>query len=418
MNWARPCNVADPSTTTEPSIADRAQPLSSTPMKDDDVPAWGQDSPQICDVIGGAAAAFCETIWSNSSSLCQQLHLTATGPRPDLLARLAELDKKRGAVMFGATSPAEVAARRARALLGRCVRVASAPRRVLLRVLSLFHLPLYEDEEDTSQQLLTLLMVNLGRMVYPPVTVSRQTAIFATRDDLLRYESASQLERQLRTAMETKQWDAAYETYQAAETMLASLKEAPELAEHDASLPPFLRRFTAGSIITYVMSKSVEPDHLPSVEIEARCLPRDVPGLKMVFLRPEQPSGGADVTGYVTSGDVTVCSVEELALSHYSSRYSEGVHREGAPTVTLFALLFWDLLYSAEVPDSFRSAYQTLPLDLNSPAFLERRREAVEARLVELEAGSDEDCLSARGGGVGGAPRVSVTGLLGCVQRL
>ncbi|XP_043192004.1 fanconi-associated nuclease 1-like [Amphibalanus amphitrite] len=411
--------------------------------------------------------------------LCQQLHLTATGPRPDLLARLAELDKKRGAVMFGATSPAEVAARRARTLLGRCVRVASAPRRVLLRVLSLFHLPLYEDEEDTSQQLLTLLMVNLGRMVYPPVTVSRQTAIFATRDDLLRYETASQLERQLRNAIETKQWDAAYETYQAAETMLASLKEAPELAKHDASLPPFLRRFTAGSIITYVMSKSVEvlqrrrehdaavtllrslldqhtylpdyrgfwsdrlaltlhqhlrrpdealqavrsaledpevrggrrlaleqrlarleptltpsplqPDHLPSVEIEARCLPRDVPGLKMVFLRPEQPSGGADVTGYVTSGDVTVCSVEELALSHYSSRYSEGVHREGAPTVTLFALLFWDLLYSAEVPDSFRSAYQTLPLDLNSPAFLERRREAVEARLAELEAGSEED---------------------------
>ena len=416
--------------------------------------------------------------------LCQELHLTATGPRPELLTRLAQLGKKkRGAMMFGVASPAEVAARRARKLLGRCVRVSATPRRVLLRVLSLFHLPLYEDDEDTSQQLLTLLMVNLGRMVYPPVTVTKQTSIFATRDDLLRYEAASQIERQLRVAMETKQWEAAYDAYQAAESMLASLSEKPELERHDASLPAFLRRFTASSIITYVMSKSVEvlqrrrehvaavillrgllaqrtylpdyrgfwadrlaltlhqhlrkpdealeaakealadpdviggrrlaleqrvarlepvpdattlqPDHLPSVEIEARCLPRDVPGLKMVFLRPEQSSGN-DATGYVNGGDVTVCSVEELALSHYSARYSEGVHREGAPTVTIFALLFWDILYSADIPDSFRSAYQTLPLDLNSPAFHERRREAIAERLRALETETAEEaCLRA-----------------------
>ena len=125
-----------------------------------------------------------------------------------------------------------------------------------------------------------------------------------------------------------------------------------------------------------------------------------MPGLKKVFLRPERPPGDdvtrSDATGYVSGGDVTVCSVEELALWHYTSRYSAGVHREGAPTVTIFALLFWDLLYSAEVPDSFRSAFQTLPLDLNSPAFLERRREAIETRLRQLETGTEEDaCLRA-----------------------
>ncbi|XP_037073974.1 fanconi-associated nuclease 1-like [Pollicipes pollicipes] len=362
------------------------------------------------------------------------------------------------------------AERRARALLGSCVRLAAGPRRVLLRVLSLFSVPLYEEDEDTSQQLLTLLMVNLGRMVYPAVTVRKSTAIFGTRDDLLRYETASRLERDVRAAMAAKQWEEAYQGYLASRDMCVELSHDAAIERFDAALPLFLRKFTAVSILMYVWTKGVEllqrrkdyegavrllrallaqrtylPDYrglwhdrlalnlqqhlrrpdealaavraalddpavrvgrrlaleqrlvrlapgvpaalqpadLPSVEVEARCLPRDVPGLKMVFLRPE---GGGEAS------DVTVCSVEELALHHYASRgYDEGVHREAAPTTTLFALLFWDLLYEVDVADSFCSPYQSLPLDLNSPAFYERRRTGVETRLAELAAGSADD---------------------------
>ena len=225
--------------------------------------------------------------------LCQQLHLTTTGPRPELLARLAQLGKKRGAAMFGAASPAQVAARRARTLLGRCVRVSSGPRGVFLRVLSLFHLPLHEDDEDTSQQLLTLLMVNLGRMVYPAVTVTKQTRIFVTRDDLLRYEAASQIERQLRVAMETKQWDAAYDAYQAAKSLLISLSRQPELERYDATLPAFLRRFTASSIITYVLSKSVEVLQRRREHDAAVTLLRDLLAQQDVLARLPRLLGGS-----------------------------------------------------------------------------------------------------------------------------
>ena len=53
-------------------------------------------------------------------------------------------------------------------------------------------------------------------------------------------------------------------------------------------------------------------------------------------------------------------SVEQFALEHYRMEegWSRGVHAEGSTFSTLFALLFWDIIFFHSVPDVFRSQYQ------------------------------------------------------------
>ena len=53
-------------------------------------------------------------------------------------------------------------------------------------------------------------------------------------------------------------------------------------------------------------------------------------------------------------------SVEQFALEHYRTEegWSRGVHAEGSTFSTLFALLFWDIIFFHSVPDVFRSQYQ------------------------------------------------------------
>ncbi|GIM13787.1 hypothetical protein Vretimale_16849, partial [Volvox reticuliferus] len=71
-----------------------------------------------------------------------------------------------------------------------------------------------------------------------------------------------------------------------------------------------------------------------------------------------------------------------------------GVHSEGGVWTTLWALLCWDVLFM-DVPEVFRSPFQTAPLDLDTDAFLPARREAVDARLQLIASGGAPDLIRA-----------------------
>ena len=43
-----------------------------------------------------------------------------------------------------------------------------------------------------------------------------------------------------------------------------------------------------------------------------------------------------------------------------------GLHCEGSCFRTLFGILFWDIIYSSQVPDVFLTPFQDAPLDLNT----------------------------------------------------
>jgi fanconi-associated nuclease 1 len=80
------------------------------------------------------------------------------------------------------------------------------------------------------------------------------------------------------------------------------------------------------------------------------------------------------------------CSVEEMCLSHYRSLGWKGYHCEGRLLRTLFAYLFYDILF-LYVPNVFQTPFQTCPLDLHTDAFYPCRMSEINHRLVEIENG-------------------------------
>jgi Fanconi-associated nuclease 1 len=58
-------------------------------------------------------------------------------------------------------------------------------------------------------------------------------------------------------------------------------------------------------------------------------------------------------------------------------------HSESSILTTLFALLFWPILYK-DIPGAFETPYQLAPLDLGDDSFYQSRRDDIEDRLERM----------------------------------
>ncbi|NXP50138.1 FAN1 nuclease, partial [Heliornis fulica] len=109
---------------------------------------------------------------------------------------------------------------------------------------------------------------------------------------------------------------------------------------------------------------------------------------KSVFLMDGTGDEGGDEDLSVST---VMCSVEELALTHYRQNgFDQGIHGEGSTFITLYGVLMWDVVFMDGIPDVFRNSYQTFPLDLYTDSFYENRRDVIEARLQQLHTASSE----------------------------
>lgn len=128
--------------------------------------------------------------------------------------------------------------------------------------------------------------------------------------------------------------------------------------------------------------------------------PRPIPRLRRDSSAVTSKGSGADTPAVLTRrGAKTIwldplegqgeCSVESMCLSHYRMLGYKGFHAEGGIVRTLFALLFFDVLF-CYVPNVFQTAYQTCPLDLHTEGFVEARMSEVNARLAEIANGEAE----------------------------
>ncbi|KAM0222656.1 hypothetical protein ACHAQD_004256 [Fusarium lateritium] len=86
------------------------------------------------------------------------------------------------------------------------------------------------------------------------------------------------------------------------------------------------------------------------------------------------------------------CNVEAMCLSQYRSEGWKGYHAEGGIIRTLFAYLFYDVLF-IYIPNVFQTAYQTCPLDLHTDAFYPSRASEINHRLVEIANGEAPSLL-------------------------
>ncbi|PVI08223.1 hypothetical protein DM02DRAFT_156188 [Periconia macrospinosa] len=80
------------------------------------------------------------------------------------------------------------------------------------------------------------------------------------------------------------------------------------------------------------------------------------------------------------------CSVEAMCLSHYRNQGWKGYHSEGGIVRTLFAYLFYDIMF-IYIPNIFQTQFQTCPLDLHTDAFYPSRISEINSRLNEISNG-------------------------------
>ncbi|XVE81179.1 hypothetical protein DITRI_Ditri15bG0042000 [Diplodiscus trichospermus] len=88
------------------------------------------------------------------------------------------------------------------------------------------------------------------------------------------------------------------------------------------------------------------------------------------------------------------CGVEQLALQYYATKGGgwQGVHTESGIWLTIFGLLMWDILFS-DVPNVFRTRFQTAPLDMETDHFYLARTSLIESHLQKIHDGLAEEIL-------------------------
>ncbi|KAG6871888.1 hypothetical protein C0995_015385 [Termitomyces sp. Mi166 len=76
-------------------------------------------------------------------------------------------------------------------------------------------------------------------------------------------------------------------------------------------------------------------------------------------------------------------NVECRTLQYYEDLGYKGFHSETRILTTLFALLFWDIIFT-DVPGAFETAHQTAPLDMAHDSFYRARKDLIDTRLEEM----------------------------------
>lgn len=196
--------------------------------------------------------------------LAKAFHLeNPSAQKQQLLQGFLKLAKQRSIFSFSKKqlSTAAVILKRAKELIGLCVRICRSPRAVFSRLLMLFSLTDSMEEEDAAyggqNQLFTVLMVNMGRLAFPNYVVNRKTKIFQNREDLIRYEVSKHMLNDIIVAMINGHWEEAHQLYRTSKETWEDLKNSTFLRYHE-ELPLYLRCYTVGWVYTRIRSRGVE----------------------------------------------------------------------------------------------------------------------------------------------------------------
>ncbi|KAL7250555.1 hypothetical protein ACSBR1_012563 [Camellia fascicularis] len=108
--------------------------------------------------------------------------------------------------------------------------------------------------------------------------------------------------------------------------------------------------------------------------------------------RPLNCRTGMKSSFYCEDGEQ--CGVEQLGMQYYAGEGGgwQGVHTESGIWLTIFGLLLWDIIFS-DVPDVFRTRFQSAPLDLDTDGFYEARKSLLEPLLEKIYNGMAEEIL-------------------------
>ncbi|TFK36369.1 VRR-NUC domain-containing protein [Crucibulum laeve] len=106
------------------------------------------------------------------------------------------------------------------------------------------------------------------------------------------------------------------------------------------------------------------------------------------FTKPKPKTGKSSWKGR----DGEIVNVETRALEYYEDQGFKGFHSETRILTTLFALLFWDVIFT-DIPGAFETAYQSAPLDMAEDSFYHARKDLIDARLRDIKSGKAREIL-------------------------
>lgn len=121
----------------------------------------------------------------------------------------------------------------------------------------------------------------------------------------------------------------------------------------------------------------------PTYEIEGTILHSEyIPGRKNIFIQNYEPNLNDDDSNQSqkdepsSSSNILIknsynISVEQVALTHYIKDlgFTHGKHAETRTITTIYALLFWNVIFDNTVNNVFVDKFQTSPLDLQTDYF-------------------------------------------------
>ena len=121
---------------------------------------------------------------------------------------------------------------------------------------------------------------------------------------------------------------------------------------------------------------------------DAPCHAEEAYAARQLLARLEKTSRRSEARDFELAGETIVLDyeyggAEAAVLAHYRSQGWQGIHSENWLWNAAFGLLFWDIIYDAEI-GVFHSPLQLAPSDLYDRAFYARRQSAIESRLEIL----------------------------------
>jgi hypothetical protein len=140
----------------------------------------------------------------------------------------------------------------------------------------------------------------------------------------------------------------------------------------------------------------------PTYEIEGTVLQCDfIPGRKNIFIQNYEPNNDDEDNSIQSQCDSNVLikgsynlSVENVALTHYikNLEYTNGKHAETAILTTIYALLFWNIIFDEKVENVFVDKFQSCPLDIQTDHFYLNRKDLIDSK-IELLSNSPIDFI-------------------------
>ncbi|KAL1884807.1 hypothetical protein Plec18167_002399 [Paecilomyces lecythidis] len=147
---------------------------------------------------------------------------------------------------------------------GDCIRLSSAPLRLFERV----HLVFYRSTEWTEKSLTTIILAKISRKNFPEYIVSRSSAIFPFRADLLEFEAALRTQFQIDNILEFNGTptmerlqtikDLCEKVYPRWKSLL-DLEQQKEENVYASGEGAYLRRFSPAWVYTRIIHKGLQP---------------------------------------------------------------------------------------------------------------------------------------------------------------